>query len=161
VAERTLWPFPESRAWWRTVAFLLVLPITAVLHHLVFFRGMCMLNKIGPDYTPHVIALWLSRDPSLPIAILLSVAIWMIGRRWMWVRSVSALALVASVPLVLWIWDIPFTGRIICHSFHDRKLTLSDGTVVTSIWIYLTSLVLFAVLALVRLARSMRSATTR
>ena len=151
----------SERGRWSIVAALLILPVTAVLHHLVFFPGMCMLNRIGEDYTPHVIALWLSRDPSFPIAIATSVVIWLTGKRWAWIRSYSALALAASIPLVLWIWDIPFTGRIICHSFHDRRLRLSDGTVVTTRWIYLASLILFCMLVLWRTVRTSRSATTR
>jgi hypothetical protein len=28
---------------------------------------------------------------------------------------------IATIPLSLWIWDIPFTGRIICRLGHDGR----------------------------------------
>lgn len=131
---------------WKVSAALLVIPFTAVLHHLVFFRGMCMLNKIGDDYTPSVIALWLSRDPSLPVACVLALVLWFAGRKWVWIQDLAIPAIVAGIPLSLWIWDIPLTGRFICDSFHDGRLRLSDGTVVTTKWMYLLSAFLYVLL---------------
>ena len=137
----------DGSAHWRAVALLMLFPITAVLHHLVFFPGMCMLNRIGPDYTLPTIAMWLSRDPSLPLAVVLALLLLVAGERWPRVRRVTAPALIATIPLTLWVWDIPFTSRIICDSFHDGRLRFG-GTVIGSRWIYLLSALLyFALLA--------------
>jgi hypothetical protein len=150
-SSRALWPFQDTVGWWRAVAGLLVLPMTAFLHNRIFFPGMCMLNRIGPEYDAPTIALWLSRDPSLPIAVALSVAVYAAGRRWPAVRSFVAPALVASLPLVIWIWDIPFTRRIVCDSFHDGRLMIA-GVVVSTGWIYLLSFVLYLMLLLIKRA---------
>jgi hypothetical protein len=110
-----------------------------------------MLNRTGPEYDAPTIALWLSKDPSLPIAVGLAVIVYLVGRRWSLARSTVAPALIASLPLVIWIWDIPFTGRIICDSFHDGRLVIA-GAVVTSGWIYLLSLLLYAMLLIIKRA---------
>jgi hypothetical protein len=133
----------DGRKHWGVMAALLVFPITAVLHHLVFFRGMCMLNRIGEDYTIPVIALWLSRDPSLPIACAIALAIFFAGRRFDVLRRLAAPVLFATIPLTIWIWDIPFTGRIICHSFHDGRLRIGDTPFATR-WLYLLSALIYA-----------------
>ena len=132
---------------------LLVLPITAVLHHLVFFRGMCMLNKIGPDYTLATIKRWLSIDPSLPIAIALALVVLVAGLQWKWIRTLAAPGLVATLPLTLWVWDIPFTGRIICDSFHDGRLRIGS-TVVTTGWMYIASTIAYLLMMLYRVRKS-------
>ena len=135
----------DGSAHWRAVALLMVFPITAVLHHLVFFPGMCMLNRIGPDYTARTITEWLSRDPSLPLGLVAATALLAAGARWAFLRRIAAPALIASIPLSLWIWDIPFTSRIICDSFHDGRLRLGD-TVIGSRWIYLLSALIYVAL---------------
>lgn len=150
----TQWPFPDKRRWWYAISALSILPVTAVLHHLVFFRGMCMLNKIGNDYTLATIRRWLSIDPSLPIGIAIAVLILVAGLYWKWVRTIVSPGVVATIPLTLWVWDIPFTGRIICDSFHDGRLRLGDSTVVTTGWMYMASAILYLILMLYRDRRS-------
>jgi hypothetical protein len=136
------------------VSALLVLPITAVLHHLVFFRGMCMLNKIGDDYTLTTVRRWLSIDPSLPLGIAIALVILVAGLYWKWVRTLAAPGVIATIPLVLWVWDIPFTGRIICDSFHDGRLRIGDSTVVTTAWVYIASAIVYVLLLLYRERKS-------
>jgi hypothetical protein len=106
---------------------------------------MCIMNKIGPDYTVETIKRWLSIDPSLPLAVAFALVALVAGMRWTWVRSIVAPAIVASIPLVVWIWDIPFTGRIICDSFHDGRLRIGS-TRITTPWVYCLSAVLYVFL---------------
>lgn len=112
-----------------------------------------MLNRIGPDYDLHTIGLWLSRDPSLPLGIVIALIVYFAGKKFGFLRTITAIGVVASVPLVVWVWDIPFTHRIVCSSFHDSKLRLPDGTIVTSLWIYVLSAILFVALMIFRYRR--------
>jgi hypothetical protein len=142
------------------VSALTVLPVAAILHHLVFFRGMCMLNKIGPDYTLPTIRLWLSIDPSLPLAVAFALVVLVAGLRWTWVRLLAAPALIATIPLTLWVWDIPFTGRWICHSFHDGRLSIGS-TRITTPWVYALSAGVYVFFLLRRNAIVHREASAR
>jgi len=142
------------------VSALAVVPITAVLHNRVFFRGMCMLNRIGPDYTLPTIKFWLWLDPSLPIAIGWAAVILVAGMQWAWVRSSVSLSVIATIPLTLWVWDIPFTGRSICHAFHDGRLKFGSMTV-TSAWLYILSGILFVLLLMRKRAIVAREAPAR
>lgn len=108
-----------------------------------------MLNKIGNDYTLPTIRRWLSIDPSLPLAIAIALVVMLIGLRWKWIRTLAAPAVIASIPLTLWVWDIPFTGRIICDSFHDGRLRIGS-TVVTTGWMYGASAIAYLLLMLYR-----------
>jgi hypothetical protein len=59
-----------TRTWWMIACTLSIIPVTAIFHHLLFYRPTCILNPFGPDYDLHTMLVWLSRDPSLPWAIL-------------------------------------------------------------------------------------------
>src|SRR5688500_19641679 len=65
-----------GRLWWALCCAANVIPLTAALHHAVFFRPSCILNPAdygGADYTWPVIRGWLAHDPSLPAAVGLTV----------------------------------------------------------------------------------------
>lgn len=111
---------------WGLVAGLTFFPFTAVLHHALFHRPTCILNNFGPEYTPPVVLLWLSQDPSPYIGVALAFSVWLIGKRWTTIQAWTAAFLLAFMPLTIWIWDIPFTGRIICHSFHDSRIPIGS-----------------------------------
>lgn len=111
----------DNRVWWTLLCILQVIPLTAIWHHAVFYRPRCMLNDFGPEYTADIVAKWLSRDPSLPWAILCAIVIYAAGRRWEWMQMLAAPFFLAFIPLSLWIWDIPFTDRWICHHGHDKR----------------------------------------
>lgn len=88
-----------------------------------------MLNPFGEDYTPGVVWTLLRRDPSVACAIVGMMVVYSLGRRWPLVRlSVSPLFL-AFLPATIWILDIPFTGRFICHLWHDGRLTILGAPV--------------------------------
>jgi hypothetical protein len=103
------------------VAALLVLPLTAVLHHLVFFPGMCLLNEIGPDYDAATVLAWLRQDPSLYVAVVLATVIYAIGRAVPAIEAPTKAVLIAFLPLSIWIWDVPFSGRHVCELLHDGR----------------------------------------
>ncbi len=100
---------------------LITIPLTAIFHHLIFYPPTCILNLFGPDYYFDVVRLWLQNDPSFPIAFVLALIAWLIARRFVQIRSWSVAFILAFLPLSVWIWDIPFTGRLICHALHDGK----------------------------------------
>ena len=117
----------DALPWWRICCGANVLPIAAALHHVVFYRPSCMLNPFGADYTPTVVRDWLVRDPSLPWALALSLFVYVAGKRFAWVRAAAAPVFLSFLPLTVWIWDIPFAGRVICDHFHDNKVRLPEG----------------------------------
>lgn len=114
---------PEGRMW-AALCALCVLPFAAVLHHLVFFRPTCMLNPFGPDYTPQVVIAWLRADPSLAWAVVLAGALHLTGRQMPGLRIAVAPLFATSLPVTLWLWDVPGTGRALCHAMHDGRIGL-------------------------------------
>jgi hypothetical protein len=107
------------------LAALVVVPVTAILHHAVFFFSQCMLNPVGgDDYSVATVTRWLTIDPSLPIACVVAAAVYALGRRFAWVRSVVIAFVIGFAPLSLWVWDIPFTERVICRSWHDNRIVV-------------------------------------
>jgi len=114
---------------------------------------MCMLNTIGDDYTPAVIALWLRRDPSLPWAIVIAACAYLAGRRSEKVRLLLAPVFISSLPLSLWIWDIPFTSRYICDTAHDDNILTIAGLPVSTEAVYLLSAAMYLLLLLVIVVR--------
>ncbi len=170
-----------AQRWWVLTCVLVVVPLTAVLHHMVFFRPTCILNPFGEDYTPAVVARWLSADPSPWIAAAGVTVLYFAGRRlrvvrlfvapilaagayahhssrhwrWGWFRprtppvgwywSQGHMHVAATLPVSVWLWDIPFSGRVICHAFHDGRIRVLGLTVGTR-HIYLLCAVLYAIL---------------
>jgi hypothetical protein len=122
----------------------LIVPLTAILHQTIFFPKMCMLNKIGPDYTPDVIAKWLSMDPSLALAVLLAWIYYRLSSRYRSLRTFLIPFLIAFAPLTLWIWDIPFSGRAICRAFHDKQIVLPGGGYLRNRHLYILTAILFS-----------------
>ena len=136
--------------WWKTICVLLIVPLTAILHHVVFFTTTCMIDNFGPEYTPTVVWKWLSRDPSLPWAIVASWVAYRMGNRSKWVRAAVAPVFVAFLPLSLWLWDIPFAGRPICNYYHDGLAILYGDSPLRSIHFYVLGACIYA-LIMVRL----------
>lgn len=149
---------PADRRWWTLTCILLVLPLGAIAHHAVFYHGQCMLNPFkGSDYSdPSTLWAWISRDPSLPWAIVLAFSTYFVGRSCSMVKLLAACFLVAFLPLSLWIWDIPFTGRYI-EQFHDSRLQVL-GLTVMSRHFYELGMLLFAGLAGLALLKRSRAA---
>jgi hypothetical protein len=101
-----------------------------------------MLNPFGADYTPHVIRLWLTEDPSLPCALAIGLIVWIVGKRVLRLQVFVAPIFASFLPLSLWIWDVPLSGRFICRHFHDGRLALW-GIPVTARYFYMLGLVLY------------------
>ena len=106
-----------------------------------------MLNPFkGPDYSDlPTLWKWISRDPSLPWAIAIAFSTYSAGKTCPVVKLLTACFTVSFLPLAVWIWDIPFTGRYI-ESFHDGRLHLF-GLTVTSRHFYELGMMLFVGLA--------------
>jgi hypothetical protein len=100
---------------------LATIPLTAIFHHAIFYRPTCMLNCFGQDYHIGVVLSWLRNDPSLPLALLAAIVVWVAGLYLSQIRPWVFAFFLAFLPLSIWIWDIPFTGRLVCYTFHDGK----------------------------------------
>ena len=120
-------------------------PSTAALHNIFFWRPTCMLRPFGLDYDLHTIGAWLAGDPSPRWALLLNGAVYLLGRRMLFIQTLSAPISIAFLPLSGWIWDIPFSDRAICRHFHDLRLTVGAYPV-HSRHVYLLGLLLYFVL---------------
>jgi hypothetical protein len=104
------------------IAAALFFPFSAVLHNVVFYRSQCLLNPTGEkDYSLRVIADLFRNDLSMWLAVALSAAsyllLWAIPNLMPW----AVIALIASLPVTLWVWDIPLTKRTICAHIHDNR----------------------------------------
>lgn len=139
-------PTLDDDHWWKISCILLIVPLTAILHHVVFYTATCMINNFGPEYTPAVVWNWLSRDPSLPWAIVASGIAYYMGTRLKWVRVVVAPVFVAFLPLSFWLWDIPFAGRPICKYYHDGKAILYGNSPLRSLHFYILGACIYALI---------------
>jgi hypothetical protein len=107
---------------WAIIAGLSVFPLTAILHHVVFFRPTCILNPFkATDYTLYYIGVWLANDPSFLLAGVAAVLVYVVGTTRPLVRTAAIAFLIAFIPATLWLWDIPGTGRWVCYNFHDGR----------------------------------------
>jgi hypothetical protein len=129
-----------------TFRALCVLPLTAILHHAVFYRPTCVWNPfLGRTL------LWLARDPSLPWAILLVVALRVaIG------EAVARRFFLATLPLTVWLWDVPFSGRWVHRTMHDGHAVIG-GAVVHTHHVYALCALLFAASSAPAMVRRMRN----
>ena len=144
-AAETATAGPAGGDWgWRAACAISVIPITAILHHAFFYHTRCMLIPFGPDYTLEVISLWLANDASLPVAILLALAGYQLGNRFRGLRMLMIPFIVAFIPVSLWVWDIPFSGRVICMTLHDHRFMLADGVPLKGRHLYLFGVLFFA-----------------
>lgn len=110
---------------WVVIACLLVFPITAIAHHLVFYPQMCMLNPFGPAYDMATVATWLRYDWSPYLGVALAALAYLVGRVFEGVRVWSLAFVLATAPLSLWLWDLPIGQRPICNLAHDDRIFLS------------------------------------
>jgi hypothetical protein len=111
---------PPDRSW-KMVAVLTFFPVTAILHNAIFKPHRCVLNLVGNDYYPSVLAKWASSDPSPWLAMILTVVTYVVGARKPLFRPLVMAFLIAFLPLAIWVWDIPYTGGIVCRTLHDGK----------------------------------------
>jgi hypothetical protein len=132
------WIYRNPRLAATLLAFGSFFPLTAVFHHAVFHRPTCILNNFGADYTPDVIMAWLSLDPSPYVALVCSLVVFILATHYPILRLAIVASLVATIPLTVWIWDIPFTGRILCRLGHDGRWP------VNSLDLYLFAAIAFA-----------------
>jgi hypothetical protein len=144
-------PWEPHQTRWLTLCALLVIPLAAMWHNLFFYWTTCMLNPFGHEYTADVLLHWLSRDPSLPMAMLMAIGAYHLGNRVHLLRLLVAPFLLAFLPLSLWIWDIPFSGRIICENFHDLKLVLPGDFPLRGRHLYVVGAVAYVGLASMRM----------
>jgi hypothetical protein len=133
---------------WRAACVALVVPLTAIIHQTIFFPQMCMLNEVGPDYTPKVIAAWLSLDPSLPLAAVLALFFYLLSSRFRVLRTFLIPFLIGFAPLSVWVWDIPFTQRAICESMHDKQIVFPGGGYLRSRHLYILGAIIFGALSI-------------
>src|SRR5437867_1106539 len=111
--------------WWPVVALTSVLPLSAILHHLLFYPTTCMLAPFGvTDYTAAGCAAWLRADWSPRLAIAIAGCAYFLGIRSNDVRAATLAFVVAFAPLAVWIWDIPWSNRIVCRFLHDGRAGL-------------------------------------
>lgn len=112
---------------WAAQCVALFFPFTAAFHHAYFVSPTCMLNPIGPDYTPATLAKLVLQDPSIGWGCFAALVTYLLGFNAVLGRLVRAGAIplfIGFLPLSLWVWDIPFAGRPICMHWHDGKLVL-------------------------------------
>jgi len=107
------------------IALACFFPFTAILHHAFFYHPTCMLNNFGPDYTLSVVAHWLHSDPSPYLGLLGAMGTVALAMYSPILGDAALAFAIATIPLSLWIWDIPFTGRIICRLGHDGRLPVN------------------------------------
>ncbi len=151
----------KNRRAWMVSCLLSVFPFTAVLHHSVFCRPTCILNNFGDEYTLPVVGNWLTHDPSLFLAIGLSILIYHVGKRFVWVRRMANPIPLAFLPLTVWIWDIPFSGRWLCRHFHDGLFCIFPGHPLRTLYVYALSIGLYALFLILGYVRGFGKNRTR
>jgi hypothetical protein len=124
--HQPIWIYRNPRGASAWLAFGSFFPLTAVLHHAIFYRPTCILNNFGPEYTLPVVAGWLSSDPSPYLALIGAFAVFALALYYPALRLAVLAALMATLPLTIWIWDIPFTGRIVCQLGHDGRAMINS-----------------------------------
>ena len=133
----------SSQVYWRVICALCVIPLTAILHHAVFYPHTCILDPFGPEYTPAIAVKWLSRDPSLPWSIIVMTSTYHLGNHHDRFNILVSPAFISFVPLSLWVWDIPFTKRIICRHFHGGRLMVLGDISISRRYFYLFGFVVY------------------
>jgi hypothetical protein len=85
-----------------------------------------------------VLMIWLSMDPSPYVALICALAVFVLALYYPPLRLGILAGVIATFPLTVWIWDIPFTGRIVCSLGHDGR------SVINSMDLYLFAVISFA-----------------
>ena len=115
-----------------------------------------MLNQVGQDYDLRTIRAILLHDPSLPWAIVCMIVVYQLGKRAEWMRRIVVPAFAASIPLAVWLWDIPFTRGIVHRHFHDGQFLLAPGVPLNTLWIYGLCAAIYLLLQMALLRRAAR-----
>ena len=139
---------------WILICAVAFFPIAATLHHGFFWASTCMLNPFGPDYSLETVAHWLTNDPSPTVAAIMVVTLGIWGRSFRILRTILAVFILAFLPLTLYVWDIPGTGRWICENFHDLKFALPGGLPLRGRHLYFLGAALFPLIYLSHLSQS-------
>ncbi len=139
---------------WALICGAAFFPVAAILHHAVFYATTCMLNPFGLEYSASTVAIWLSKDPSPSVAAVLILGLHRWGRSFRLLHSILAVFAIAFLPLALYVWDIPGTGRWICDHFHDLKFALPGGMPLRGRHLYFLGAALFPLIYLTHLLRS-------
>ncbi len=121
---RSATPMQKDPAHWKLAGALTFFPVAAILHHTIFRPHSCILNLLGTDYYPSVVATWVRSDPSPWFALLAAVLLSVLASRGPGFRPWILAFLVAFSPLTIWLWDIPFTGGLVCRTLHDGRSEL-------------------------------------
>ena len=151
MCDRTRTSSPRS---WAAQCVALFFPVTAILHHAVFFPRTCMLNPTGAlEYAPTVVGRMLTHDASWALGMVAAVGVWLLGRRVPTIQRLVPPFLIGFIPLTLWIWDIPFADRPICTGGHDGRLVVPVIGHVGTRHVYALCIFIFALLMLPRVAR--------
>lgn len=124
--EQASWIYRNPRLASALLALGSFFPLTAVFHHAIFYQPTCILNNFGPDYTFEVLAIWLKADPSPYVALILALAVFVVVMYYPALRVALLAFIIATIPLSIWIWDIPFTGRIVCMWGHDGRSIINS-----------------------------------
>ncbi len=147
-----------ARRWWLATSVLCFFPFGAVLHNRVWWKPICMMNPFGVDYTDwETLKMWLSQDATPSSAALACLCMFLVGRRWWWVRAMAAPIFVCGLPLSVWLWDIPGSGRWVCLNLHNNRLLLWPGQPLTTpllTVLYLAMYIPLAAWCVLRFARA-------
>jgi hypothetical protein len=123
---QTGWIYRKPRPASMLLAFLSFFPLTAIFHHAIFHRPTCILNNFGADYTLPVIVNWLSLDPSPYVGLVCALVVFVAAMHYPILRLAILAFVIATIPLTIWIWDIPFTERVICRLGHDGRSPINS-----------------------------------
>ena len=118
-----------------------------------------MMNPFGADYTDwETFKMWLSQDATPSSSVLLCMCMSWLGRRMWFVRALAAPVFVCGIPMSLWLWDIPGSGRWVCLHLHDNRLILWPGQPLTTKFLMLVGIAMYVPLAAWSVARFRRAA---
>lgn len=73
------------------------------------------------DYSFEAIAWLITNDPSIALGFAVTAMVSTAGVRFSQLRVWVFAFVFAFLPLTIWLWDIPATGRFVCEHFHDGR----------------------------------------
>jgi len=147
---------PAGRSLWRWTGVTIVIPLTAIFHHAIFFFPRCIWKPFAPDFEISLIAVgrWLLADPSLAWAIAAALAIHRAGSHRPRLRAWVAPIFPSFLPLSVWIWDLFPWPRFFCEIGHDGKTASWIGFAVRSRSLYIFGAGMFVLLLVLGRRRS-------